>query len=150
VAGVVAGRHSGGKGGWDVASASEVLEVIARGVGIIGVAVILWGVAVTAVSTIRVEAVAVRGRHVPGSRMLLRQQLGASLLLGLEFLIAADVIRTVLQPTLQEVGILGGIVAIRTVLSYFLHKEMAADQVPVREREATGAPQDRSQPRQMR
>ncbi len=131
-------------------SASEVLDVVARGVGIIGVAVILWGVAVTAVATIRVEVVAVRGRHMPGSRMVLRQQLGASLLLGLEFLIAADVIRTVLQPTLQEVGILGGIVAIRTVISYFLHKEMAADRVPVREQDSTGSPLDRGQPWQTR
>ncbi len=59
--------------------------------------------------------------------MALRQELRASLLLGLEFLIAADVIRTVLQPTLQEVGILGGIVAIRTVVSHFLQREMASD-----------------------
>ncbi len=124
-------------------SASGVLDIIARGVGIIGVAVILWGVAVTTVSTIRVETGAVRGRHLPGSRMVLRQQLGASLLLGLEFLIAADVIRTVLQPTLQEVGILGGIVAIRTVISYFLHKEMAADRLASQEREAAGSPRDR-------
>jgi len=127
-----------------VASAAFVLDVIARGVGLIGVAVILWGVVLTTVQTIRIEAVAARGRQLPGSRMLLRQQLGASLLLGLEFLIAADVIRTVMQPTLQEIGILGGIVAIRTVISYFLHKEMEADRLAVQEHGATGTPRDRS------
>ena len=116
--------------------ASAVLETIARGVGIIGVAVILWGVAVTTVSIFRVEAGTMRGRRAPGARMALRQELGASLLLGLEFLIAADVIRTVLQPTLQEVGILGGIVAIRTVISHFLQKEMASDRQALREKSA--------------
>jgi uncharacterized membrane protein len=108
-------------------TAATVLEGIAVGVGVLGVAVILWGVAIAAVATVRVEFASVRHQHLPRARVRLRQQLGSSLLLGLEFLIAADVIRTVLQPTLEEVGILGGIVAIRTVISYFLHKEMASE-----------------------
>jgi uncharacterized membrane protein len=44
--------------------------------------------------------------------------------LGLEFLIAADIIRTIIRPTLEELAILGGIVVIRTVISYFLGKEI--------------------------
>jgi uncharacterized membrane protein len=39
----------------------------------------------------------------------------------------------VVQPTLEEVAILGGIVAIRTVLSYFLHKEMAEEVASISE-----------------
>jgi len=51
--------------------------------------------------------------------------LGRSLLLGLEFLVAADVIRTVtLEPTLSNVGILGVLVVIRTFLSWSLVVEM--------------------------
>ncbi|MBN1152002.1 MAG: DUF1622 domain-containing protein [Dehalococcoidia bacterium] len=75
----------------------------------------------------KVEFASLRHQELPRARVRLRQQLGSSLLLGLEFLIAADVIRTVLQPTLEEVGILGGIVAIRTVISYFLHREMESE-----------------------
>lgn len=108
-------------------SGPEVLESVAIGVGVIGVAVIVWGVATATITTARIEVANLRQRHLPRERVKVRQQLGSSLLLGLEFLIAADVIRTVVQPTLEEVGILGGIVAIRTVISYFLHKEMALD-----------------------
>lgn len=96
-------------------------------VAVIGVAVIVWGVAVATFTTIRVEWKALRRRRSTREKILLRQQLGSSLLLGLEFLIAADVIRTVIQPSLEEVAVLGGIVAIRTVISYFLHREMAED-----------------------
>ena len=105
--------------------ATSILGHISYGVGIVGVAVIVWGVLVSLVSEVRVEVASLRGRGTARDRIFLRQELGASLLLGLEFLIAADVIRTVVQPTLEEIAILGGIVAIRTVISYFLHREMA-------------------------
>ncbi len=105
----------------------SVLQGVSQGIALIGVAIIAWGVVKATVATVRVEITALRRHHLPASRLLLRQQLGSSLLLGLEFLIAADVIRTVLQPTLQEIAVLGGIVAVRTVIGYFLHKEMADD-----------------------
>ena len=51
--------------------------------------------------------------------------LGRSLLLGLEFLVAADVIRTVaLEPTMQNIVILGALIVIRTFLSWSLVVEM--------------------------
>lgn len=54
----------------------------------------------------------------------LRAAFGTYLLLGLEFLIASDILKTVLEPTLNELAILGGIVVLRTVLSVFLNKEI--------------------------
>jgi len=54
-----------------------------------------------------------------------RQDLGRAILLGLEFLIAGDIIRTiVVSPTLQNVFILGIIVLIRTFLSITLQLEV--------------------------
>ena len=54
-----------------------------------------------------------------------KHQLGRALLLGLELLVAADVIRTVtLEPTLDNVLILGVLVVIRTFLSWSLVVEM--------------------------
>jgi uncharacterized membrane protein len=54
-----------------------------------------------------------------------RQSLGRSILLGLEFLIAGDIIRTVVvDPTLTGVGVLGMIVVIRIVLSLALEVEL--------------------------
>lgn len=55
----------------------------------------------------------------------LRHNLGKAILLGLEFLIAADIIRTVSEhPTMQSVLVLGVIVLIRTFLSFALEVEL--------------------------
>lgn len=55
----------------------------------------------------------------------LRSSLGRAILLGLEFLVAADIINTVaVQPTLGSVAVLAGIVAIRTFLSFSLEMEI--------------------------
>jgi len=54
-----------------------------------------------------------------------RQQLGRAILLGLEFLIAGDIIRTVaVEPTLESLAVLAGIVLIRTFLSFTLQLEI--------------------------
>ena len=54
-----------------------------------------------------------------------RRQLGRSIILGLEFLIAGDIIRTVIvADTLTNVTILGLIILIRTFLSFTLHFEV--------------------------
>jgi uncharacterized membrane protein len=55
----------------------------------------------------------------------LRQDIGRAILLGLEILVAADIIRTVaVTPTLESVAILGGIVLIRTFLSLSMQVEI--------------------------
>ncbi len=55
----------------------------------------------------------------------LRRVLGRVILLGLEILIIADIVRTIIvDPTLESVGVLGLIVAIRIVLSFSLEVEM--------------------------
>src|SRR5215471_5738576 len=54
-----------------------------------------------------------------------RQHLGRAILLGLEFLVAGDIINTVaVDPTFRSVGVLAGIVAIRTFLSFSLEVEI--------------------------
>lgn len=56
---------------------------------------------------------------------LFREEVGRSILLGLEFLIAGDIIRTVVvSPTLDNVIVLGVIVLIRTFLSITLEVEL--------------------------
>lgn len=65
-------------------------------------------------------------RQVDGSRFRqLRQDVGRGILLGLEVLIAADIIRTVaVDPTMDSVLVLGVIVVIRTFLSMTLEMEL--------------------------
>jgi len=53
-----------------------------------------------------------------------RIKLGSYLVLGLEFFIAGDVIKTIIIPTWESLGMLGAIVIIRTILSYFLTKDL--------------------------
>ena len=55
----------------------------------------------------------------------IRANLGRILILGLEFIVAADLINTTTTPDYYSVGILACIVAIRTVLSYTLSREIA-------------------------
>lgn len=54
----------------------------------------------------------------------IRCYLGTYLLFGLEIMIVADIIKTVLHQTTEDLIFLGGIVIIRTILSYFLNKEI--------------------------
>ena len=54
-----------------------------------------------------------------------RQRVGKGILLGLEFLIAADIIKTVvIAPTFKSVGVLGAIILVRTFLSFTLELEI--------------------------
>jgi len=57
----------------------------------------------------------------------LRLQLGQHLVLALEFLIAADILKSILAPTLEDLGMLGGIILIRTVLSVSIAYELRRD-----------------------
>lgn len=66
-----------------------------------------------------------RGADRLASFQTLRSSLGRYILLGLEFLVAADIINTVaVEPSLQSLAVLAGIVLIRTFLSFSLEVEI--------------------------
>lgn len=98
----------------------ELMELIGTLVDAVGVFIIVIG---AAVATFHFLA---RHRADFGSSYrAYRQGLGRAILLGLEFLIAGDIIRTVVvAPTLENVLILGLIVVIRTFLSMALQLEV--------------------------
>ena|ERR1700761_7089364 len=56
----------------------------------------------------------------------IRLQFGNSVVLGLEFMVAGDIIGSLVKPDYYNLGMLAIIVAIRTVLSFFLNLELAA------------------------
>ncbi|MEQ4209351.1 DUF1622 domain-containing protein [Actinopolymorpha sp. B9G3] len=98
----------------------QVVTLVGIGVDCVGVAAIVVG---TLVST--VLAVVQLARHEAGAYRVYRRRIGRSILLGLEFLVAGDIIRTVaVQPTFTSVGVLALIVAIRTFLSFSLELEV--------------------------
>lgn len=98
------------------------VEGAARGLEAVGVGVIAVGALVaTGVFLWRGMESGYGGAVYHGYRA----NLGRSILLGLEFLVGADIINTVaIDPTLKSVAVLGGIVAIRTFLSFTLEVEI--------------------------
>src|SRR5512133_4140657 len=98
----------------------QIMEVVGTSVDGVGVFIVAGGMVV---ATVRLAA---RRAHETGNYYsLYRQDVGRAILLGLEFLIAGDIIRTVVvAPTLQNVVVLGMIVLIRTFLSLSLQLEI--------------------------
>ncbi len=101
-----------------------VFEYLYITIGTFGVAIIVWGVALTIYRLLNLEFSRLRNKPVYRERESARHQFASYLLLALEFLIAADIIATVIHPTFEEIAILASIVVIRTVISYFLEKEI--------------------------
>ncbi len=102
----------------------SILDEVALVIGITAVGVIIWGAFIALIGFFRIEFMRFRGRSATHEFDVLRHEFGRYLLLGLEFMMAADIIHTILSPDLNGLMILGTIVAIRTVLSYFLNKEL--------------------------
>src|SRR5436190_4094144 len=95
---------------------------ISQGFEIVGVAVLVVGFVLALAMAARERARTGSGRT---AYRVLRNYFGWSVLLGLEILVAADLIRTVaVQPTLENVAVLGLIVLIRTILSFSLEVEI--------------------------
>ena len=105
----------------------EYLHHASLGIGVLGVLVIVFGVASGLFRFLRSEFLAARGANVDEDRKHLRHLLGYYLLLGLEFLIAADIIDTLMKPSVQDLIVLGAIVLIRTVISYSLNAELKSE-----------------------
>jgi uncharacterized membrane protein len=101
---------------------SDLVMIVARCFEAAGIGVMVLGTLLAA------AAIFLRGTKklsIQARYRRLRQDLGSAILLGLELLVAADIIRTVSEfPTLEQVTILGAIVLIRTFLSFTLEVEL--------------------------
>jgi len=98
----------------------QIMDLVGTTIDGVGVFIVAGGALVATVH------LAVRRAHNTGNYYsLYRQDVGRAILLGLEFLIAGDLIRTVVvAPTMQNVAVLGLIVLIRTFLSLSLQLEI--------------------------
>lgn len=100
----------------------SALHHIALAAEVAGVAVIVLGAAVAVADGLRQLA---SGSHRRPDYRRFRSTLARGILLGLEFLVAADIIGTVaVEPTLENLYVLGLIVLIRTFLSISLELEI--------------------------
>ena len=98
----------------------SIVEILGTGLDAAGVLIVVGG-AVLATARVLLRRISSIGEYY----RRYRQDLGRAILLGLEFLIAGDIIRTVVvAPTLQNVLVLGLIVLIRTFLSLSLQLDI--------------------------
>jgi uncharacterized membrane protein len=101
----------------------HIMEIIGTSVDGVGVFIVAGGMLVATARLI--PRLRNRAHETANYYSLYRQDVGRAILLGLEFLIAGDIIRTVVvAPTLQNVIVLGIIVLIRTFLSLSLQLEI--------------------------
>ena len=113
---------------------AETMDHVAQAFEVLGAAVLVAGAIIAAWMS---WAVWRRTHAGDAAFRTLRELFGSALLLGLEVLVAADLIRTVaVTPTLEGVGVLALIVLIRTFLSFSL--EIEIEGVPPWRRGATG------------
>ena len=111
----------------------KVVETVGAGIMVLGGAGALLIFARRALSA----------RSAKGSYEILRQDLGRCILLGLEVLIVADIVRTIIvDPTFESVAVLGTIVVIRIILSFSLEVEIEGTW-PWRRRQADGTARGR-------
>jgi uncharacterized membrane protein len=100
---------------------NDVIDKIGMTIDAAGVVVIVGGAAIASVTCVLRLSKGKREVYRP-----FRQRLGQSILLGLELLVAGDIVRTVaVTPSLTSVAILALIVLIRTFLSFSLEVEIS-------------------------
>ncbi len=114
---------------------------------LIGIAFELAGVVVLVIGSIlaflRCTVTLIRLKDGPLAYRHLRLYLGRTIVLGLEFLVAADIIHSVaIDPTFTSVGVLGLIVLVRTFLSWSLEVEINGEWPWQRLRLHKGEPPD--------
>lgn len=101
-----------------------ILHTVNVILNLFSIIVLVWGVVKAAIDFFRSE---IRfSDRIKAAKMnnFIKNYLGTYVLLSLEILIAADIIESIINPTFNDILKLGIVVIIRTVISYFLHKEI--------------------------
>ena len=107
----------------DYSFLAALLEFISIILSLAGAAVIVYGALFSMYHYIlELFGLAHKGRGLNIDHI--RLEFSRNIVLGLEFFVAADLIQTVIVPGYYEIGLLGALVVIRTVLSFFLNREI--------------------------
>ncbi|TKK66310.1 DUF1622 domain-containing protein [Ilyomonas limi] len=104
----------------------DAFNYIAIGISIAGSIIIIWGILITIFSLLIFEKDKIVNPKLANGSEVIRHKLGAYLLLGLDFTLAADIIHTIHNPVLKELYVLAMIVGIRSIINFFLLKELAS------------------------
>ena len=100
------------------------LDIITTCLSFVSIIILVWGV-VLSVQDFLISQIRPRDKNARLKMLTeIKNRLGGYVLLSLEILIAADIIDSIVKPTFDDIVRLAAIVAIRTVISYFLNKEI--------------------------
>ncbi len=102
----------------------EFFEWIAPWIEMIGIAVVLWGAIEGLVRLLLHAKSSLLREHKLEPIGHIRSAIGEKTALGLDFFLAGDIIQTIIIPTWESLAMLGGIVVIRTVIAFFLNKDL--------------------------
>lgn len=113
------------------AQAKDIIEWLARGVEF--AAALIIGIAAVEATLKALRLFVVRTEPAEAKNEV-RLTLGRWLAVGLEFELAADILRTAITPTWRDIEQLVAIAALRTALNYFLEREIRQESAPEQRR----------------
>lgn len=100
------------------------LEILVGLINLTSIAVLLIGIVKVVIDLIFAEKNRLTRKETAQTNNFIKAFFGSYILLSLEILIAADIMESILKPTLVDIARLGAIVVIRTLISYFLNEEV--------------------------
>ncbi|MEM7003832.1 MAG: DUF1622 domain-containing protein [Pseudomonadota bacterium] len=103
---------------------THILEEVAFYIDLFGIGIILYGFVLAAWGLLHNEVQRLRNRYSSMRLHGVRIQLGGYILTGLEFMIASDIIHTVLSRELMDLAFVSALVVIRTAIGFFLGREV--------------------------
>jgi len=96
----------------------QIIPILTWFFELVGAALIVYGGVKSAAKVLMLEF------HLrPFTYNKIRIEFTSKIVFGLEFLIAADILATIISPTAEEIIMLAAVVIIRTIMGYFLEKE---------------------------
>ncbi len=103
----------------------EILGTISFIISVLSLLIVIFGT-IKGIIRFIINEIKTEAKNFTTSNIrIIRVECGSYLLLGLEFLICADIIETVVHPDLKEMALLAGTVIIRILLSFFLNREIS-------------------------
>ncbi len=109
----------------------RIVEIVATAIGYVGISFIVLGVILAIIQYV------ISRFDNKFTTDHVRLTLGTYILIGLEFMVGQDIIETVLHTSMQQLYMLGLIVVIRTILDFFLSREMTHLKKQIAEHEKT-------------
>ena len=90
----------------------------------VGITIVMWGAAEGIIKLLGRFRSMLDSTVLPMPISRIRLAIGEKIALGLDFFLAGDIIQTIIIPSWESLAILGGIVIIRTIIAFFLNRDI--------------------------